>query len=206
MILLKKANDNIVRSEEEKNLMIKNASIAYGGFLSALGFDWEKDENSKNTPHRVAKAWVEDIVSGCVSKEPIITDFPTEYTGLVFEGDINVVSLCSHHNLPFVGKAYVAYLPGTRMIGLSKINRIVDFYSRRPQIQEGLTQQIHDHLNRICKDNNGVAVQIKAEHSCCSNRGVRQKSTMITTSLSKAFRDNRERVREEFLHAINQLK
>lgn len=203
--LIKKANGNHPRSDAEKMEMINEAAKHYGQFLTALGFDWQADENSKKTPLRVAKAWVDDIISGCVNNSPVITDFPNEYTGMVFEGNIDVVSLCSHHNLAFTGKAYVAYLPGDRAIGLSKINRIVDWYARRPQIQEGLTQQIHDHINRVCVNNKGVAVMVVAEHTCCSHRGIKHKSSMTTTSLSGAFIDNKDTAKQEFLHSINLL-
>jgi len=93
MKLLQEANGNIPRSNKEKQSMIEEAAKHYGKFLTALGFDWKADENSSGTPHRVAKAWVEDIVSGCVNQPPKIKDFPTTYTGMIFEGDIEVGSI-----------------------------------------------------------------------------------------------------------------
>ena len=207
MKLLKEANGNIPRTEKEKELMIQNAAIAYAGFLTALGFDWQQDENSRNTPHRVAKAWVNDLIKGTNTIPPKITTFPANnYDGLVFQGNIDVVSLCSHHNLSFVGKAHIAYIPGTKVIGLSKLNRIVDWFSRRPQIQEGLTMQIHSYINEICEENKGVAVLIEAQHSCCSHRGIGHKSTMKTAKLSGAFIDNQEKAREEFYRFVADLK
>jgi GTP cyclohydrolase I len=190
------------RHESEKKRMIERAAIAYGHFLTELGFDWEKDENSRETPTRVAKAWVEDLISGSVSKEPKITSFPTGYKGITFDGNIEVVSMCAHHHLPFTGTAYVAYLPGERVIGLSKINRIVEFYSRRPQIQEDLTQQIHDHLESVLEGNYGIMVVIKANHTCCSNRGVKHKSQMVTSSCSKFFLENKDGCKDEMLKMI----
>jgi len=209
MKLIERANGNIPRTEEEKQKMIFEAADAYGVFLTSLGFDWKKDQNSRDTPIRVAKAWVNDLVSGCVSHPPKITAFPNEdgYEGMVFQGDIPVVSMCSHHNLPFTGKAYVAYIPskdGT-VIGLSKLNRIVDFYSRRPQIQEGLTMQIHNSIDEKCEQNIGVAVMIEAEHTCCSNRGIKHRSTMKTAKVSGAF-DKEGETRAEFYSFINNLK
>ena len=191
MQLLEKANGNIVRSNEEKERMIKNAAHHYGEFLTALGFDWQADENSKKTPERVAKAWVNDLISGTNSREPEITSFPSNnYDGMVFQGNIPVISMCSHHNLAFIGQAHVAYIPGPKgqVIGLSKLNRIVDWYSRRPQIQEGLTMQIIEHVNRVCKGNQGVAVTISAEHNCVKCRGIKNSSQMTTAKLTGFFK------------------
>ena len=139
MKLLETANGNIPRSEEEIEKMIQEAAIHYGNFLKAFGFDFEKDENSRNTPYRVAKAWAHDLIKGSLSECPKITDFPgPNYKGMVCQTDIDVVSLCSHHNLPFVGKCHAAYLPkeNGKVIGLSKFNRMVDWFARRPQLQE----------------------------------------------------------------------
>lgn len=209
MELISRANGNRPRTSEEKGEMIKRASKAYGEFLTALGFDWESDQNSKDTPKRVAKAWVNDIISGCIEEPPEITAFPNEdgYEGMVFQGNIPVVSLCSHHNLAFTGQAYVAYIPskGGKVIGLSKLNRIVDFYARRPQIQEGLTMQIHKHIDEICEENKGVAVMIEANHTCCSNRGIRHNSTMKTAHITKAF-EKEDSARAEFYSFIRDLK
>ena len=157
--LITKANGNLPRSEEEKTQMIEQATIYYGQFLTALGFDWATDPHTANTPKRVAKAWVKDLIAGSISEEPVITSFPNDegYTGIIAQTKIPVISMCCHHNLQFVGIAHVAYIPGKektdQVIGLSKLNRIVDFYSRRPQIQEGLTKQIHDHVDKLCIGN-----------------------------------------------------
>ena len=207
MSLLLKANNNIKLSPEEKFKRIQLAAKAYGEFLSALGFDWQEDANSINTPHRVAKAWMNDLAKGCFTEEPKITSFPADgYDGIIFQGNIKVVSLCSHHNLPFVGKAHVAYIPGKTVIGLSKLNRIVDWYARRPQLQEALTMQIHAHISKLCEENKGVAVVIEAQHSCCSNRGIGHESTMKTAKLSGTFLDNNDRSRDEFYNFINTQK
>lgn len=206
MKLIEKANGNLPRRDIDKIRMIQEAEIAYGQFLTALGFDWERDENSENTPHRVAKAWVNDLISGTNTEKPKITTFPSNYKGIVFEGDIEVVSMCSHHNLAFTGTAYVGYIPGGRVVGLSKLNRIVDWYSRRPQIQEGLTQQIHDELSTLLEKNNGVIVVVEAKHTCCSHRGIKHKSTMITASASGLFLKNDSGCKDEFYKMIDKLK
>lgn len=208
MQLLDKANGSMPRTEEQKKQMIEEAAVHYGRFLESLGFNYKLDPNSANTPHRVAKAWINDIIKGTVTPEPEISRFPSDgYDGIVFQGNIEVVSLCSHHNLSFTGKAYVAYIPKKNgyVIGLSKLNRIVDWYARRPQIQEGLTMQIHEHLARLT-DNDGIAVVIEANHSCCSNRGIGHNSTMMTSKLSGLFFTNEIGTRAEFFKMIDNLK
>ena len=207
MKLLKQANGNLPRTEVDKKRMIEEAAKHYAGFLTALGFDYKSDPNSDDTPHRVAKAWVNDIVWGSMNEQPKITQFPNpNYKGMVFQGDIDVISLCSHHNLPFTGKAYVAYIPkvGGEVVGLSKLNRIVDWYARRPQLQEELTQQIHDFVSEKIS-NDGVIVMIKAKHTCCSNRGIGHDSTMMTAAPSGLFLSNEGGCKDEFYQFINRL-
>lgn len=186
------------------------AQKAYGEFLDALGFeDWKTNPHMMDTPKRVSKAFVEDIFEGCYSPEPNITAFDNidKYDGMVFQGDITLSSCCSHHHLPFIGKAHVAYIPSPtgKVIGLSKLNRIVEWFARRPQVQENLTMQIHDYINRTCEGNLGVAVQLEANHMCACVRGVRHNSTMKTSKLSGAFIQKQE-VREEFYFFIQGLK
>ncbi|HAT66612.1 MAG TPA: GTP cyclohydrolase [Flavobacteriaceae bacterium] len=192
--LLPKANSSSPRTEEEKQTIINKASKAYEAYLDALGFDWRNDANSDNTPMRVAKAFVNDMAVGCYSQPPRITSFPSDgYDGIVFQGGIPVKSLCSHHHLPFTGKAHVAYIPSLegRVIGLSKLNRIVEYYARRPQIQEGLTIQIHSAINDICEKNAGVAVVISATHTCACLRGIKHDGCEMKTSrLSSDFLDD----------------
>lgn len=203
--LLEHANGNLPRTQEEKEQMIREATVHYGNFLKSVGFAYWEDPNSENTPHRVAKAWVNDLIKGSVNECPKITDFPgPDYTGMVFQGNCDVVSLCSHHNLPFVGKAHCAYIPKEKgkVIGLSKFNRIVDWFSRRPQLQEALTKQIHDFLNENV-ENEGVIVMIEASHSCCSNRGIGQRSLMITTQPSGLFLENKDGCKDEFYKFVD---
>jgi GTP cyclohydrolase I len=207
---LKHANGNMPLTEEEKQQMIKEASEHYGRYMDALRIDWRKDPNSEDTPMRVAKAFVNDLAEGCYNEEPKITAFDNvdNYDGMVFQGNIKVNSFCSHHHLPFVGSAHVAYLPGEggKIIGLSKLNRTVEFYARRPQVQENLTMQIHNHIDRVCEKNNGVAVMIEANHLCACVRGVRHDATMKTSKLSGAFMDSKELARTEFYDFIKGLK
>jgi GTP cyclohydrolase I len=209
MELLQKANGNMPRTSEEKLQMIDQAAIYYGQFLNALGFDWEKDPHSANTPKRVAKAWINDLIAGSVNPEPEITSFPNDegYTGLICQTRIPVMSMCAHHNLTFSGVAHVAYIPGKEktdmVVGLSKLNRIVDFYSRRPNIQESLTKQIHDHIDKLCIGNRGVAVVVESQHNCVKCRGIKQDSVMKTSQMSGYFFDNEIGTRQEFFSLID---
>lgn len=188
------------------------AETAYGNFLNALGFDWQNDPHMKDTPKRVTKAWIEDLAQGCFIEEPKVTSFPNEegYTGLICQTNIPVTSMCAHHNLAFTGVAHVAYIPGrhedSRMIGLSKLNRIVDWCARRPNVQESLSKQIHDRVNKACEGNRGVAVVIEAQHSCVSCRGVKHNSKMKTSQLSGYFHTNEVGTRVEFFSLIDQTR
>lgn len=180
----------------------------YGMFLTSLGYDWENDTNMKDTPKRVAKMYVKETTKSTYEDRPKITSFDNVkgYTGLVFQGNIEVKSLCSHHMCPFIGKAHVAYIPSEKgkIIGLSKFNRIVDYYSRKPQVQENLTMEIHKALTELCEDNLGVAVYIEAGHTCVSLRGIQQDSIMKTTELSGAFKSDAS-ARNEFMQYIATL-
>lgn len=205
--ILKYANHNVPLDEHEKAKMIHEAAAAYERFMDALHIDWRNDPNSADTPRRVAKSFINDLAQGCYTDSPNITAFDNVdgYDGIVFQGNIEVKSICSHHHLPFVGKAHVAYLPGDKVIGLSKLNRIVEWFARRPQVQENLTMQIHDYINKVCEGNNGVAVMIEANHMCACIRGVKHDSTMMTSKLSGKFINSPE-VREEFYDFVKRLK
>ena len=210
MTKLKYANGNRPLTEEQKQTMIEEATKHYGRYMTALGFDWENDPNSSDTPRRVAKAFVNDLAEGVYSEGPKITAFDNvdKYDGMVFQGNIKLHSFCSHHHLPFVGVANVGYIPGIdgKVIGLSKLNRIVEFYARRPQVQENLTMQIHKHIDRVCEKNEGVAVMLEANHMCACVRGVKHDATMKTSKLSGAFMDSKELARSEFYEFIRGLK
>jgi GTP cyclohydrolase I len=207
--LLKYANASIPRSEEEKQKMIEAAAKHYGEYMTALGIDWKNDPNSSDTPMRVAKAFVNDFAQGCYMAPPKITAFDNldKYDGMVFQGNIDVKSFCSHHHLPFIGKAHVAYIPSEdgKVIGLSKLNRIVEYFARRPQVQENLTMQIHDYINTTCTGNKGVAVMVEAGHLCACVRGVRHDSTMMTSKMSGAFIQDGT-TRNEFYRFVDKLK
>lgn len=160
-------------------------------------------EGLQRTPYRAARAMefltqgyeqdLDEIVNGAV--------FESSNDEMVIVKDIELYSLCEHHLLPFIGKAHVAYLPSGRVVGLSKIPRIVDMYARRLQIQENLTQQIGQSIERVTGAL-GVAVVIEAQHLCAMMRGVqKQNSSMITSVMLGRFRED-PRTRQEFLELI----
>ena len=204
MKYVQKANGNLPRTPEEIEQMIDEASIHYGKFLNAVGFDYMADRQTTDTPRRVAKAWLKDLIVGSVTEQPNMTIFPNDdnYNGVVMQTGIRVNSLCAHHNLPFTGWASVAYIPDKYVIGLSKLNRVVEWFARRPQMQESLTQQIHDYLRENLKCES-VAVSISSKHTCCGLRGIKHpESVMTTNSFSGKFMEPDNLVREEFMSAI----
>ena len=189
----------------QKNAMIQLAARHFGHFLDALKCDWRNDPNSDNTPHRVAKAYVNDLWAGRYEGSPDITAFPSDgYDGMVFEGGIPLTSMCSHHHQTIMGKVHVAYIPGkdSKVIGLSKLNRLVEHFGRRGAIQEQLTVAIHNSINTIINDNNGVAVMIDATHNCVSCRGVKHGgASMKTSKLTGAFKNDTS-TRAEFYEFV----
>ena len=192
-------------SEKEKWAMVEEAAEAYGKFLDALGCDWRNDPNSADTPRRVAKAYVFDLWRGRYDAPSEITAFPSDgYDGIVQESNILVESMCSHHHQRIGGRVSIAYVPSKdgKVVGLSKLNRIVEHFGRRGAIQEQLTVAIHNAIDKICKDNLGVAVMIDATHNCVSCRGVKhQGASMQTAKLSGCFL-NEDAARAEFYKNI----
>ena len=171
------------------------AERAAAALLTALGLDLS-DENLVETPRRMAQALIE-MTNG---PDFELTSFPNEegYDELVLVQNIPLQSLCEHHMLPFVGVAHVGYLPGERILGLSKFARMVQLHARRPQTQERLTKRIADHLQDQLQAR-GVGVVIEAEHTCMTLRGARVPGTRTTTSaLFGQLRDD-ARSRAEFL-------
>ena len=193
-------------TEKEKQKIIKQASKHFGGFLTALGVDWENDPNSSDTPNRVAKAYVNDLFAGRYNPLDRITAFPSDgYDGIVQESNIPVTSMCSHHHQTIKGVVHVGYVASEdgEVIGLSKLNRIVEHFGRRGAIQEQLTTAIHQATDKVCKGNKGVVVTVVATHNCVSCRGVNhQGAAMITTKASGVFRDNDNQARHEFFNSL----
>jgi GTP cyclohydrolase I len=193
-------------NEEQKWEMVDKAEKAYGDFLTALGVDWRNDPNSDNTPRRVAKAYVFDLFAGRYSNMSEITSFPSDgYDGIVIERNIPLTSMCSHHHQTIGGVVHIGYVVGEggRVIGLSKLNRIVEHFGRRGAIQEQLTAAIHQAVNKICEGNRGVIVTTVATHNCVSCRGVKhQGASMVTTKASGVFLENDNQARKEFFDSL----
>ena len=193
-------------TDEEKDQMIKEAAIHFGNFLTALKCDWQNDPNSADTPTRVAKAYVKDLWAGRYNGFTDITSFPSDgYQGIILEKDIPLISQCSHHHQTIQGVVHIAYIPGVegRVIGLSKLNRIVDHFGRRGAIQEQLTIAIHQAVNKVCEGNIGVMVMIKATHNCVSCRGIKhQGASMMTSEVSGVFADHNNTSKIEVLEMI----
>ncbi len=171
--------------------------------LIEIGEDPDREGLIK-TPERVAKAY-EFLMQGYKQDIDEIMNkavFTEKYDEMVIVKDIDFYSMCEHHLLPFFGKAHVAYIPNGKIIGLSKIPRLVDIFARRLQVQERLTQQIADTLNEYLKPD-GVGVVIEAMHMCMMMRGVEKQNSIATTSAMHGSFKEDERTRNEFLRLIN---
>ena len=167
--------------------------------LEGLGVDME-NKHFEKTPERAAKAWVEEICSGLGEKKFRLTTFPASENfepSMVVLQHVPVKSVCAHHLLPFIGEATVAYIPNKMLCGISKLSRIVDYFARRPQVQEELTNDI---ANFLCEklSPQGVGVIIKATHLCMAMRGVSHDGVMTTSSLKGSFLQE-SNVRAEFM-------
>ncbi|MBN1301109.1 MAG: GTP cyclohydrolase I FolE [Melioribacteraceae bacterium] len=157
--------------------------------MYTLGLDLS-DDSLRGTPHRVAKMYVKEIFSGLnPENKPQARSFSNkyEYKGIVLEKDIDVTSTCEHHFVPIIGKAHIAYIPNGKVVGLSKLNRIVDYYARRPQVQERMNKQILNELKDVLGTDD-VAVIIDAKHFCVHTRGIKDTgSSTITAEYSGSF-------------------
>jgi GTP cyclohydrolase I len=169
--------------------------------LEGIGEDPER-EGLKATPVRVARAYQEMLSN--VGKSPaglLDTQFTEIYDEMILLKDIPFVSMCEHHFLPFLGTAHVAYIPRNKIVGLSKLARVVGFFARQPQVQERMTRQIAEHIQQAI-DPIGVAVVIESQHSCMTMRGIKKPgSAMMTSQLLGAFKKN-EKTRAEFMSLI----
>jgi len=185
--------------------MMENDKIkeAVRAILNSVGEDPER-EGLKNTPERVSRMYAELLAGYTVNATAMINNalFEAEVDEMVIVRDIEFSSLCEHHMLPFIGHAHIAYLPNGKVIGLSKIPRVVDMFARRLQIQENLTRQIADFLMEVLKPH-GVAVVVDARHMCASMRGVKKsQARMVTSAMYGAFKSD-PRTRGEFMQHIN---
>ena len=177
------------------------AQKAVKTMIETIGDDPTRD-GLIDTPRRVVASWDELFRGYNQNPKDLVKVFECEsYTGMVLLKDIELYSMCEHHMLPFVGKCHIAYIPDKKVIGISKLARIMEVYARRLQIQERLTDEIADTIKALLQPK-GVAVQIEAEHFCMRMRGVgKQNSVMVTTSLRGLFLSDPS-TRNEFLNAI----
>ncbi len=167
-------------SNEEKKQKI---SILFGEIMDVLGLDLT-DDSLKGTPNRVAKMYIEEIFSGLdPENKPKVALFDNkyQYNQMLVEKNITFYSNCEHHFVPIIGKAHIAYKSSGKVIGLSKINRIVQYYAKRPQVQERLTNQIANELKTVLETED-VAVIIDAKHLCVSSRGVKDDTSATVTT------------------------
>jgi GTP cyclohydrolase IA len=182
----------------------KQATIArhMRAIIEALGLD-PSDPNLKDTHERVAKMYLEMFHGLSEGAEPKVTVFPNDerYTAMVMEKDIPFYSMCAHHFVPFYGHAHLAYIPNERIVGLSKMSRIVEFYACRPQLQERMTEQIAGFMAEKLMPQ-GVMVVVEARHLCVEMRGVKKPGALTVTSAIRGIFFNRP-VREEFLDLLN---
>jgi len=181
---------------------IRDITSHFRTIIELLGLDMA-DPNLVETPERVAKMYLELFAGLSEGAEPRVTFFPNEerYTSMVMEKDIPFYSLCSHHFVPFYGHAHVAYIPNESIVGLSKMARIVEFYARRPQLQERLTEQIASFMAEKL-DPQGVMVVIEARHLCVEMRGVKKPGAVTVTSALRGI-FLQKAVREEFLDLLH---
>lgn len=191
--------DAFAISDEEKIELIKKD---VENILSTLGIDLT-DDSMKGTPNRVAKMFVKELFGGLnPTKKPKASTFENNYKygEMLVEKNITLYSTCEHHLLPIIGKAHVAYISNGRVIGLSKMNRIVDHYAKRPQVQERLTMQIVQEL-QIALGTEDVACVIDAKHLCVNSRGIKDiESSTVTSEFGGKFKN--EQTRREFLDYI----
>ena len=183
----------------DDELKIELIEEKFAEIMNILGMDLS-DDSLRGTPHRVAKMYVKEIFSGLnPANKPVarVFDNKYQYRDMLVEKDISFYSTCEHHFVPIIGRAHVAYISSGSVIGLSKINRIVQYYAKRPQVQERLTIQIIEAIKEATQSES-VAVVLDAQHLCVSSRGVGDAhSSTLTSSYSGKFLN--EQTRKEFL-------
>ena len=196
-------DDAFDKTDEEK---IEIIQFYFSKIMETLGLDLTDDSLSE-TPNRVAKMYVNEIFSGLnPENKPKISLFENKYgyKQMLVEKNITLYSSCEHHFVPIIGKVHVAYFPDSKVIGLSKINRLVQYYAKRPQVQERLTIQIAEGLKEVLQHDD-VAVVIEADHLCVASRGINDTNSVTTTAeFSGQFED--ELTKQEFLTFIHNKK
>ena len=193
-------SDAFDKSDNEK---IQNIQEYFGLIMEELGLDLS-DDSLSGTPYRVAKMYVKELFYGLNPKnKPRLSTFENKYgyQKMLIEQNITIDSACEHHFLPIIGHAHIAYLPKEKVVGLSKINRLVDYYAHRPQVQERLSIQILKELQNALETED-VIVMICSKHLCVSSRGIKDKNSFTTTiAYGGYFEDDLKR--NEFLNTVN---
>jgi GTP cyclohydrolase IA len=192
--------DAFLKNDEQKMQAIEHH---FQAIMEEMGLDMT-DDSLKGTPHRVAKMFIKEIFSGLDPKnKPKISIFDNSYhyDKMLVEADINFNSTCEHHFLPIIGKAHIGYVSSGKVIGLSKLNRIVDYYARRPQVQERLIMQIFNELQAVL-DTDDVIVVMEAKHLCVSSRGIKDESSYTSTIQYGGIFNEKEN-RNDFFSMIN---
>lgn len=195
--------DAFVKSDDEK---MKTIERHFEGIMEVMGLDLA-DDSLKGSPHRVAKMFVQELFSGLNPKnKPKISVFENSYhyNKMLVEADISFNSTCEHHFLPIIGRAHIGYVSSGQVIGLSKLNRIVDFYARRPQVQERLTMQVFNELKSVLKTES-VMIVMEAKHLCVSARGIKHTDSYTSTMQYGGVFDDKEN-RNDFFNLLKQDK
>jgi GTP cyclohydrolase I len=201
-------NDNIAAylEEGEKEKLIDEVAEKMEAVLQSLVIDTENDHNTHGTARRVAKMYLNETYGGRYRAAPPITSFPNVgYQDLYTAGPISIRSTCAHHFQNIVGRCWVGIFPETKVIGLSKFNRLVHWISERPQIQEEMTTQIADALVEYAETEN-VAVVLKAEHHCMTHRGVREHESDMTTAIMRGKFREEPHLKDEFYKIMLSMK
>jgi len=187
--------------DEAQQRKVETVAHHVRGILSALGLDLT-DPNLAETDLRVAKMYIEMFQGLAQGAEPKVTTFPNEekYSHMVMEKQIPFYSMCAHHLVPFYGHAHIAYIPRDRILGLSKFARILEFYAKRPQLQERITEQVVSFLEEKLQPL-GAMVVIEARHLCVEMRGVKKPGALTVTSALRGI-FHQKPVREEFLDLL----
>ena len=194
-------SDAFEKSDEQKMKSIENH---FHSIMEEMGLDMT-DDSLKGTPHRVAKMFIQEIFSGLnPQNKPKISVFENSYhyDKMLVEANISFNSTCEHHFLPIIGKAHIGYVSSGKVIGLSKLNRIVDYFSRRPQVQERLIMQIFNELKTVLETDN-VIVVMEAKHLCVSSRGIKDESSFTSTIQYGGIFNEKEN-RNDFFNLVKQ--
>ncbi|WP_297514210.1 GTP cyclohydrolase I FolE [Flavobacterium sp.] len=193
--------DAFVKTDAEKMTVIEHH---FEQIMEALGLDLT-DDSLRGTPHRVAKMYVQEIFSGLhPDNKPKISVFDNSYhyDKMLVEANINFNSTCEHHFLPIIGKAHIGYVSNGKVIGLSKLNRIVDYFARRPQVQERMVMQVFNELKTVL-DTDDVMVVMEAKHLCVSSRGIKDE-TSFTSTLQYGGIFEKKEYRDDFFRLLGE--